>query len=78
MIALNKNRRHAVAPAGRRTTVTVADNHSDADIAKIFANWLSLFGSALQRGAVDELVEMFAAESYWKDILSFKIGRAHV
>jgi cation diffusion facilitator CzcD-associated flavoprotein CzcO len=74
MIALNKNRRHAVASAGRRTTVTVADNHSDADIAKIFANWLSLFGSALQRGAVDELVEMFAAESYWKDILSFTGG----
>ncbi|BBX65162.1 monooxygenase [Mycobacterium saskatchewanense] len=54
--------------------MTVLDNADDADVAKIFSMWLSRFGTAMEQGSVAEIVDMFAEESYWKDILSFSGG----
>jgi cation diffusion facilitator CzcD-associated flavoprotein CzcO len=54
--------------------VTVVGEHREPDVAEIFDDWLSLFGDALERGAVDELINMFADTGYWKDILSFTGG----
>ena len=33
--------------------------------------WLSRFGAALERGNLASAVEMFAEESYWRDLVSF-------
>ena len=54
--------------------MTVVGEHREPDVAEIFDDWLSLFGDALERGAVDELINMFADTGYWKDILSFTGG----
>src|ERR1700730_3750134 len=35
------------------------------------SEWLSNFGTALDRADFDAAVEMFREESYWRDLLSF-------
>jgi putative flavoprotein involved in K+ transport len=35
------------------------------------AGWLQAFGSALERGAVDEAAGLFAEDSYWRDLIAF-------
>jgi cation diffusion facilitator CzcD-associated flavoprotein CzcO len=51
-----------------------AGGDDGADIGEIFASWLSRFGSALERQAVDELIGAFDDDGYWKDILAFTWG----
>lgn len=54
--------------------MTAGEGDGAADIGEIFGTWLSRFGSALERQAVDELIGCFDADSYWKDILAFTWG----
>ena len=35
------------------------------------SDWLSRFGAALEAGDIDAAAAMFAAESYWRDLVSF-------
>ena len=35
------------------------------------AGWLHTFGAALERGAIDEAVGLFAEDSYWRDLIAF-------
>ena len=51
-----------------------AGGDGGADIEEIFGSWLSRFGSALERQAVDELIGAFDDDGYWKDILAFTWG----
>ncbi|MDQ1749781.1 MAG: hypothetical protein QOE71_837 [Pseudonocardiales bacterium] len=37
----------------------------------IFGAWLTRFGAALADGSVDGIVELFVADGYWRDILTF-------
>ncbi|MEO3858758.1 NAD(P)/FAD-dependent oxidoreductase [Acrocarpospora sp. B8E8] len=41
------------------------------DVEEIFLAWLSRFGDALESHSVNEVVDLFDAEGYWKDILAF-------
>ena len=45
----------------------VDDGHAQSRLAE----WLQTFGSALARGAVDEAAGLFAADSYWRDLIAF-------
>jgi cation diffusion facilitator CzcD-associated flavoprotein CzcO len=40
------------------------------DAAKIYADWLSDFGAAIERNDVSSIVAMLAANCYWKDVLA--------
>jgi cation diffusion facilitator CzcD-associated flavoprotein CzcO len=44
------------------------------DVGEIFSTWLSHFGAALERHAIDELMDLFDPDGYWKDILAFTWG----
>ncbi len=37
----------------------------------VMAGWLDAFGAALEAGDIDAAVELFGAESYWRDLVSF-------
>src|SRR5208282_5227019 len=49
----------------RRDVRMTAGGDDGADIGEIFASWLSRFGSALERQAVDELIGAFDDDGYW-------------
>ncbi|KAF7355516.1 hypothetical protein MSAN_01468600 [Mycena sanguinolenta] len=55
-------------PTLDRLGVTVTD--SDLDHKKIVAEWFSLFGSAVEKGNVDNITALFADGALWRDILS--------
>ena len=43
----------------------------DNPATKRVATWLKSFGKALEKNEIDKAVGMFAAESYWRDLVSF-------
>jgi cation diffusion facilitator CzcD-associated flavoprotein CzcO len=54
--------------------MTAGEGDGASGIGEIFGTWLSRFGSALERQAVDELIGWFDDDCYWKDILAFTWG----
>lgn len=51
--------------------MTVMEKVVSLHARDLFSAWLVTFGSALENGSVDRIVEHFAEECYWKDYLAF-------
>jgi len=53
--------------AMRQGSDELTQNTAETEISR----WLASFGEALERGAIAEVVDLFGAESYWRDLLAF-------